>query len=257
MMRKARDLKEANPGQVVFLDFYAKDFDTQVTLAPVQVSRRFWSSTLKIALDDLASLVAPEQVVLCEGQPAASENDRKAEFDSQCYHTIFATEFPGTAFISAGNALDIQTDRLQIGRVIKSLVSGIELLRLVDRDDRSPTEISDLQSKGVRVLTRRHLEAYLLDDEVLSSLCCTTGNQDKVDEVLAAKQKAMQASQARGNAPDDVKSAAGEIHNKVKRILKLTKCGNTSRAFLRDTIAPLMAPGLRVYAELRKDIFGQ
>ena len=108
----------------------------------------------------------------------------------------------------------------------------------------------------MRVLSRRHLEAYLLDDEVLSSLCCKTGNGDKVDEVLSAKQEAMKDSQKRGNPPDDVKSAAGNIYTKVKQILKLTQCGNNTNAFLRDTIAPIVTPDLSVYVELRQDIFG-
>lgn len=48
------------------------------------------------------------------------------------------------------------------------------------------------------------------------------------------------ASTARGNAADDIKSASGEIYVELKRILNMTKCGNTKDAFFRDTLAPLI-----------------
>ena len=58
------------------------------------------------------------------------------------------------------------------------------------------------------------------------------------------------------NLPDDVKSIAGPLYNAVKSTLGLTKCGNTHEAFARDTLAPLIEPGMSVYAQLKKDIFG-
>lgn len=76
MMRRARELQEETPNAVAFLDFQDLDFDQQVTLAPVSVDREFWSRTLGVALGDLASLVAPATVVLCEGKPANGNRAR-------------------------------------------------------------------------------------------------------------------------------------------------------------------------------------
>lgn len=256
MMREARDLKAASPDEVVFLDFHDQDFDLPVVLEPVAVSRGFWARLLDVALDDLASLVAPSRVVLCEGRPAEPKNSSKAEFDARCYRRIFAEEFADTDFISVGNASDVYSDRLEIGKAIQTIVAGTKVLRVVDRDDRSPQEVQELEAEGVRVLKRRHLESYLMDDETLEALCVREGKPEKLADVLAAKASAMAASVTRGNATDDVKSAAGGIYVETKKILALTGVGNDSNSFLRDTLAPLVVPGTAVYDELKRDVFG-
>lgn len=77
-----------------------------------------------------------------------------------------------------------------------------------------------------------------------------------MEQVLAAKQKAICESVARGNPKDDIKSAAGQIYNQTKHILSLTRAGNDKDAFARNTLAPLLRPGMKVYEELKSDIFG-
>ena len=72
MMRYARSLQEADPDDVAFIDFQGHDFDQATSLEPVQADRRFWSATLEVALGDLADLVAPSRVILCEGDPASN-----------------------------------------------------------------------------------------------------------------------------------------------------------------------------------------
>lgn len=255
MMRKARELQSANPDEVAFVDFYDHDFDQPVVLTPVQVDRNFWARTLNVALDDLAELVAPSRVVLCEGRPVGGRQS-KAEFDAQCYRIIFAGEFPDTDFISVGNEAEVRTDQVGIGRTIQTLVRGTTVIRVVDQDDRTAEEVAELRKEGVRVLSRRHLESFLLDDDVLSKLCESVERPECLPQVLAAKNKAISDSVARGNPPDDVKSAAGLIYVAIKQILGLTQSGNTSDAFLRYTMAPLVRPDTRAYAELKHDLFG-
>jgi len=256
MMRKAKELQTANPDQVLFIDFHNQNFDQPVILTPTKVDRKFWTSTLSVALDDLAKLVAPSQIVLCEGKPSTNSTN-KAEFDARCYRKIFASEFYDTDFISVGNALQVQTDSAQVGKSIQALVSGTKVIRLIDRDDRSTEEIQDLVKEGVRVLNRRHLEAYLLDDEILALLCDQVGQAGNLNAVLAAKQKAISDSASRGNPSDNLKSACGSMYVEIKKILQLTQAGSTSEAFLRDTLAPLVSDKTKVYNELKKDIFGE
>ena len=255
MMRKTKELQSQNPKSSVFLDFQDVDFDKPVVLEPVKVDRKFWVRTLNVALDDLAELVAPERVVLCEGRPVGKGDPAKAELDASCYRTVFSAEYPDTDFVSVGNTTDVSTDRLEVGKAIQTIISGTAVVRVVDRDDRSTQEIADLKKDGIRVLSRRHLESYLMDDEILTALCEAVGQSTKVSEVLAAKTKAMADSIARGNPSDDVKSATGEIYVAVKSILKLTQAGNTAHAFLRDTLAPLVTPATAVYRQLKADIF--
>lgn len=256
MLRTARDLKRGNSDEVAFLDLHDQNFDQPVVIRPIEVTRSFWQRMLSVAMDDLANLMAPSQVILCEGRPGMAANDVKAEFDAKCYRTIFAAEFPDSDFISVGNASEVQTDRLQVGRSIQALISGTTVTRLVDRDGRSTTEVQDLQDQGVHVLHRRHLEAYLLDDEILTAYCLAEGQPQHAALIIAAKQKAIADSVSRGNPPDDHKSAAGQLYNEIKRILQLVASGNDAHAFMRDSLAKHVTPLTKVYEELCQDVFG-
>jgi hypothetical protein len=256
MMRKAQDLWTADPTQVALLDFEGRDFDQAVTLTPIQPNRDFWTRVLRVALGDLADLVAPDCVVLCEGRPAGAMNVARAEFDARCYRRIFTQECPRTDFVSVGNAFDVSQDRVELGRTIQTLVSGTRVIRVVDRDLRSSHEIQDLRASGIRVLNRRHLESYLLDDEVLRALCTSACKPEKISKVLAARDKTLADSVGRGNDSDDMKSAAGEFYVACRQILALTGAGSTTEAFLADTLAPLVRPGMSAYEALKGDIFG-
>ena len=55
---------------------------------------------------------------------------------------------------------------------------------------------------------------------------------------------------------DDLKPASGQIYLACKNTLGLTQCGNDAKTFMRDTLASLVKPGLKVYDELKRDIFG-
>ena len=103
MMRKAQDLQqEFGNDVVVFLDFEGIDFDSPAVLRPAETDRRFWARVFEVALGDLAELVGPRQVVLCEGKPNAESRRGKAESDADIYRVIFEAEYPDTTFISVG-----------------------------------------------------------------------------------------------------------------------------------------------------------
>lgn len=127
--------------------------------------------------------------------------------------------------------------------------------RLIDLDDHSPADVIGFRQQRIAVLSKRHLEAYMFDDETLTVLCNSVSRPDAVGDVLAAKRLAMVESQQRGNPPDDIKSAAGVIYSETKRILGITQGGNDRNAFARNTLAPLIQPGMAVYAQLKSDIF--
>jgi hypothetical protein len=212
--------------------------------------------SLGVALDDLASLVAPSQIVLCEGKLTDKPTSPRFEFDARCYRIIFKREFPDTDFLSGGNSHDIESDRLQLASSFQHLFSTMSVVRVLDQDNRSPQEVADLVDKGFRVLTQRHLEAYLLHDEIIHNLCTSSGQPEAVEQALEAKKVAIVNSVARDNPNDDIKSASGEIYTGLKTLLSLTRCGNNTESFLRDTMAPLLTPDTQAYKDLRKDIFG-
>lgn len=107
----------------------------------------------------------------------------------------------------------------------------------------------------MKVLSRRNIEAFLLDDEVLKKWCASVGKSEKEEEILTIKEQAMKDSVDRGNAPDDYKSAANDICTKGKKILEITGCGNNGDMIMRDSLAKLITPDMTVYQELERDIF--
>ena len=146
---------------------------------------------------------------------------------------------------------------MALATVLPRVAGGMKVTRLIDLDDHAPADVSLYRQQNVTVLGRRHIEAYMFDDEVLTALCDAHGRQNDILAVLAAKQAAIADSVGRGNPTDDLKSAAGAIYTETKRILALTQGGNDKNSFMRNTLAPLIRPGMAIYTELRKDIFGQ
>ena len=254
MMRRARDIEATNPGSVSFLDFDGRNFDEAVIIEPTVPDRTFWSTNYEVALGDLSALVAPERVVICEGEPMNRNAGQNYSHDARCYERIFQAEFPETQFIPGGNALEVAEDRRGIAYALGVLTQGTQIARLIDRDSSSPDEVAELKNKGVQVLSRRNLESYLFDDEVLHALAHLVGKTDKANDLLAEKLNIL--NQRTGGALDDLKPSSGEIYNACKDLLELTNPGNNTKTFMRDTLSPLIRPGMVVYDELKRDIFG-
>jgi hypothetical protein len=207
---------------------------------------------MQVALDDIAGYVAPEGIVLCEGGGVVNG----AMFDAEVYNEIFKTEYPQVVFLGAGNSDDIQRDPKGIERLLNALTPSVKMKRLIDRDDRTDAEIESYRQTGVRVLTLRTIESYLLCDDVLTSLCTQLGRPDVAPDLLAAKVQAISDSAANGAAADDMKRPAGDIYNAAKRLFPDRKLGGDKRAFMKGMCAPLVKQGMPIYERLRNDIFG-
>ena len=99
------------------------------------------------------------------------------------------------------------------------------------------------------------IESYLLDDEVLTKLCEDHGVPDKINDLLTAKQNALDS---RGlKASDNLKPIVQQIHGAAQTVLKSANLGNTRESFMMDVLAPRIQPGMKVYEELQEDIFGE
>ncbi|MDC1069077.1 AAA family ATPase [Candidatus Kapabacteria bacterium] len=255
MMRTAVQMQKDNPDKVVFLDFHDKNPDEEIILTPVKVSRDLWKQTLAMALDDLSELISPKQIVICEGRPR-NLNGKNLEFDAKCLRNIFNPYLPEVDFISIGSEKDVTSERIDIVSTLQLLNKGIEFIKIIDKDDRSETEISDLLADNIKVLQKRDIENYLLDDEIISKLCLSVSQEEKIEACLKIKADAIKNSiEKRQNPEDDIKSASGEIYVNLKKELLLTQCGNNVFSFLRDTIAPLITEDTEVYKKLKKEIF--
>ena len=143
------------------------------------------------------------------------------------YNRIFEGEFPESRFIPGGNAMDVLRDAQGIAYALGVLTQGTQVIRLVDRDARSEEEVAELKEQGIRVLSKRNLESYIFDDEILRALSASVGKEEKAEELVAAKQ-GIRAARS-GDAPDDLKPPSGEIYVSCMKILELATLATTPR----------------------------
>ena len=246
MVCKAQDLWRKDPDAVVFLDFADQNFDETVPLTPTEPNPNFWAQTYDVALGDLSELVASEQYVFCEGD----------DFDAECYHNIFASHHPETRFISIGSRNNVVNAVSKLkGRIAK----GAKVIGVVDRDKATEGEIERDTEEGIRTLSRKSIESYLLDDEVLTKMCKNYGNPDETQNLLTAKNEILKKriNEGKSKSPDDLKPIAQDIHVAAQNALKSVNLGNSKESFMRDILAPLIQSGMKVYEKLHKDIFGE
>ena len=248
IVREAYRMQQDRPGEVAFLDFSGRDFDGPVTIAPSAPNRVFWENTYKVALDDLSSLVAPQRVLICEG----SKNKHVKAFDARCYNQLFADESPETLFISQGGAGEVIRSEHLVA-ILKSVARGIDVQKLIDRDDMTDGERSQRIAQGMRVLSRREIEEYLYDPEVLRTFLETAGCGDSVvEEVLRERE-----SLVNGHAgPNNVKDVSRELFAKIRNATGLPNLGNSRDEFASQFLVPALSGTPSVYEELREDVFG-
>ena len=237
MMRKALQLHEQYKEQVVFLDFTDGKFDESEVIEPTKPDRRFWEQIHEVALDDLAALIAPDNIVICEG------NHGDKGFDAECYNQIFAEEFPDTKFVSAGGKGELQNYISVVGAV----TSGANVFGLRDLDpETSPEDIARFQKIGIKVLKRGKIEDYLLADEVLLEFC----RQKSIEPI---QEKVAELVELRDNC-SDIKSAPNQIRIKVVE-WKVHGVGENPQGFMTNELAKLIKPGMSIYEELKETIF--
>ena len=257
MVRAAQEIRAEHAEHVVFLDMgfgpdgESRDYDQPQTIEPADPDRRFWKRHYAVALDDMAELLAPDCIVLCEG---SMEGDDPS-LDESCYNKIFANEFPQTLFVSVGSATNVEKRLGDLLPILNRIVSSTKIKRFRDRDDLSPEEIEVKRTEGVCVISEyRNLESMLLSDGVLSRLCARHGKTDRFDAIRTARDNALTGDK---HAPNDLKPAAQAVHHAARTELKMSSPGETNHAFMRDVLAPLVTADTPEYEKLRDDIFGQ
>ena len=238
------------PESVCLLDFEGVDPDTPRELIPSNLGRVTWEKLLSLALDDLSVRIAPKRVIVCEG---SSQGNRRKDFDAEIYNRILGSNYPDILFISGGSSNQVQTTGVSVRDALSKILPSAKLVSLTDRDDRSNAEVERAERDGTLVLGQRNLESHLADD-VIEELLKREGKQSLLSEAVAIKRKALENSASRNNPADDLKSAAGEMYTELKKLLSLERSGNTTDAFMRDTLAPLIRPGMPTYDALKAAI---
>ena len=260
MVRTAQEIRAEHPEHVVFLDMgfrpdgEPRNYDEPQTIEPADPDHSFWSRHYAVALDDMAELLAPDRLVICEG---STQDDDDPALDESCYNRIFAREFPRTRFVSVGAATTVEKRMRDLLPVLDRIIAGMSIVRFRDRDALTPKEIRDKRAEGVYVLAEyRNIESMLLSDGVLSKLCDGLGRPDCFTAIKTARDNA-RARPGVQRAIDDLKPAAQAVHQAASTQLDLPRAGETKEAFMRDVLAPLVTKETLEYQSLKNDIFGQ
>ena len=238
MMREAYRLQEAKGDEIVFLDFDRRDFDKPQTLSPAKMDRALWERMHDVILGDLAKLVMPDTIYLCESHPHKS-------FDADCYNHIFATEYPTVKFISLGGKGQLTLMR----HLLSTAAPDLQLISLRDGDRSTPSRKQKDSTTNSKVLSRRCIEEYLVDNEVTSLLC-------KQQQWQTAQEDMNKIAVIREEYIGKPKETAEKILQYLNDTHPEHALGDDTDDFLRNTLAQLIKPGMSVYEELKRDIFG-
>jgi hypothetical protein len=184
MLKQAESLEEQNPGSVVFLDFDNRDFDLAERILPSKINKAIWNKFFDLAFADFSKLIAPKRIVFCEG---SSQGRKYKDFDAQIYAKIFEDKYHDTSFVSLGSCSEIEDIENVSVRVISNILKSSFIIKFIDRDDKSTQEISDLLAKGIKTSKRRHIESYLLDNEIIEKLCNSINKLELLQDCLDIK----------------------------------------------------------------------
>lgn len=152
---------------------------TSQILTPVKKSIATWREIFGIALDDLAQLISPKQIIYCEGRDLPGPNGQERGLDAKVFNNIFSEKYHDTLFVSSGGNTE-PDQRSEIAfAILTKVYSDIEILVLKDRDISSGKITSENDRKiylqnnppNHRVLKRWEIENYLYDKEVLEKYC--------------------------------------------------------------------------------------
>ena len=245
-VRKADELMRKQ-GEVVFLDFEGHDLDEDVEINPSVPNRHFWQRAYRVALDDLAELITPAQIVICEGA------DTKADkgFDAICYNDLFSESHPDCLFVSHGSASEVTKSEPLIA-VLRAVSKGATIARVIDRDEMTDSAREERIASGIRVLRRRELENYLYDPDVLKTFLLMNDKKEAEDIVLGALEKVLSGNDA---TTADMKKVTQELFASIKTATSLSNLGNNRSEFALQHLVPALKNTPDVLQELEEDIF--
>ena len=140
--------------------------------------------------------------------------------------------------------------------VLKAVTRGIQVWRLVDRDDMTESVREEKTRQGLRVLARREIENYLYDPAVLRSLYRVHGIDDLADEIVARRQSLLEASPL---DPDDLKAITQDLFQAIRghfrQVSPPIRLGNSRAEFAVEHLAPALRDTQEVFEELRTEVF--
>lgn len=171
-----RALQDELADKCAVLDFSEKNyFHGAHTIKPIEQTRTQWQRIFSTALDDLVGLIAPERIVYCEGRTDPTSTGDEQGLDAIAYNEAFGKKYPNTLFISSGGTHQVRANGSLALKILNKAFAGVELLLLHDRDTRTDEErnVWIAAAPHHRMLSRREIENYLFDFDVLYAYCAS------------------------------------------------------------------------------------
>ena len=241
-VRRAVELSR-HDDNVAFLDFSGHDFDGSVSLTPSIPNQRFFRKMYDVLQDDLAGLVAPTYIVLCEGRKTGEGTDAKI------YNRVFEESHPDTLFISRGGSDDVEKG--DIIPVLEAIVPNVIVWRLIDRDDMPGTVRDEKIGAGTRVLKRREIENYLWDKTVIHKALQNIGVEEIVIDSILETYPFSNPSE------DDMKVSNHQqiLFEKIRNAEGVSLPGRNRKEFVFAHLALALRESEEIYQELHEDVF--
>ena len=238
-VRKAVELNRKRDN-VAFLDFSGHDFDGPVSLTPTIPNQSFFRRMYDVLQDDLAGLVAPACIVLCEGGEAT---------DAKIYNRVFEESRPETLFVARGGASAVEKG--DVIPVLGAVVPSVRVLRLIDRDDMPDVARDEAIGGGVRVLRRREIENYLWDRAVVRKALQNIGAGD------AAIDSILEEYPFPNPREDDMKvdNQQQMLFEKIRKAEGVSFPGRNRKEFAFAHLTLALRETEEVYQELHEDVF--
>ena len=129
---------------------------------------------------------------------------------------------------------------------------GTKIWRLIDRDDMTDSARHERIQQGVNVLTRRELENYLYDPDVLTRFCERENKLDLVSSILAKAQELLNGEQTEFV---DLKPITRELLDYIQKTTRIPNLGKDRREFALEHLVPALREAPNILDELERDIF--
>lgn len=221
-----------------------------ITLTPIKPTRENWRSIFHTALDDLTSLIAPRQIIYCEGLDRPGRFGTERGFDARVFNKIFSEKYGDTIFVSSGGNTELD-QRSEIALAILSKVFvDLEILVLKDRDISSGRLTTENKRQvylktnleNYRVLRRYEIENYLFDKDILKKYCAENSLEFDEDSYNAF-------------VTDIVNQNLKDETNRIKNICGIDVNVNSERFKLN--LSDYVTPDTAVYQDLEACIFSR
>lgn len=226
-------------------DFSERDyFSGQHVIHPMQKTRANWQRLFSTALDDLVGLLAPQQIIYCEGRCAPTSSGEEGGLDAVIYNKVFESTHAETLFVSSGGTAELQRNSSLALRVLSKAFLDVDIRLLRDRDELSDEERNTFVAAEQHhlMLQRREVENYLFDHEVLHRYCQINGTSLDTGQYRSLVQNIR---------TDDLK--LGQTQQQLKH---LCRSPEPNIAGFKKQLAECFDPSMSVYAELDSCIFG-